>query len=268
MENLLEIAKGKYEKAKEGADNFSQDFQTFLLECYIHLTPASYGYQIQNRILKSLNKVEVKSSKKNCADFSIGNWKLLLCNPYLSQVMKYYEHHKYFMDDRTITPFRNVLLDILNKLHEIYYFNCEVKVSYLNKNGIYTLRNLRPYQDYTHYLIVFVDCEDSFKYKISLVEKNVINNTLHLSDMHGIKDVNINVTNKHLGGVVKKDSYEEIMIFNEYNLLKSNNNIESINDAIDSILQPFEDEISKLTFEDILEICPDFNYIFNRVNRR
>ena len=172
------------------------------------------------------------------------------------------------MDDRTITPFRNVLLDILNKLHEIYYFNCEVKVSYLNKNGIYTLRNLRPYQDYTHYLIVFVDCEDSFKYKISLVEKNVINNTLHLSDMHGIKDVNINVTNKHLGGVVKKDSYEEIIIFNEYNLLKSNNNIESINDAIDSILQPFEDEISKLTFEDILEICPDFNYIFNRVNRR
>ena len=115
MENLLEVAQTKYVKTKEGVTNFSKDFKTFLLECYIHLTPASYGYQIQNRVLKSLKKIEVKSSKKNCADFSIGNWKLLLCNQYLAQVMKFYEHNKYFMDDRTISPFRNVLLDILNK---------------------------------------------------------------------------------------------------------------------------------------------------------
>jgi hypothetical protein len=267
MENLLEVAQTKYVKTKEGVTNFSKDFKTFLLECYIHLTPASYGYQIQNRVLKSLKKIEVKSSKKNCADFSIGNWKLLLCNQYLAQVMKFYEHNKYFMDDRTISPFRNVLLDILNKLHDKYFLNGEVKVSYLNKKGIYTLRNLRPYQNYSHYLIVFIDCEDSFNYKMSLVSKDIISDTLHLSDMHGVKDVNIDVTNKHLGGVVKKNSYEEYIIFNKYNLLKSND-FESIDDAIDLLLKPFEDEISKLTLEDISEICPNFNEIFDRVTRR
>ena len=54
---------------------------------------------------------------------------------------------------------------------------------------------------------------------MSLVEKEVIYDTLHLCDMHGVKDVNIDVTNKHLGGVVKKNSYEESVIFDEYNLL-------------------------------------------------
>jgi hypothetical protein len=74
------------------------------------------------------------------------------------------------------------------------------------------------------------------------------------------------VTNKHLGGVVKKNSYEEAIIFDEYNLLKSNS-FEGINDVIDNILQPAEEEISKLSLEDILEICPDFQNMYYKVIR-
>lgn len=267
MEHLLEIAKSKYEKSKEGAVNFSKDFKTFLLECYIHLTPASYGCQIQNRVVKHLSKIESVSSKKNCADFSIGNWELLLYNEYLKKVMEYYEFHKYFMDRYSHSCFYNVLIKIINEFHKRYYFNCEVKVSYLNKSGSYTIRNIRPYQDYTHYLLVFIDCEDSFNYRMSLVEKDVIYDTLRLSDMHGIKDVNVGVTNKHLGGTVKKNSYDETLIFEKCNLLKSNT-FDAINNEINNILQPAEEEISKLSFEDILEICPDFEHIYERVLRR
>jgi hypothetical protein len=101
---------------------------------------------------------------------------------------------------------------------------------------------------------------------MSLIERNVIYNTLRLTDMHGVKDVNIDVTNKHLGGVVKKNSYEEAIIFDEYNLLKSNS-FEGINDVIDNILQPAEEEISKLSLEDILEICPDFQNMYYKVIR-
>jgi hypothetical protein len=266
MEHLLEIAESKYKKSKEGAVNFSDDFQTFLIECYIHLTPASYGYQIQNRVLKYLNKIEPVSSKKNCADFSIGNWKLLLCNEYLNRTVKFFQEDDFRMGVIWTARFYNNFMNILERFHKKYYFNCEVKVSYLNKNGMYTLRNLRPYQNYTHYLIIFIDCENSFSYQMSLVEKDVIYNTLRLTDMHGVKDVNIDVTNKHLGGVVKKHSYEEALIFDDYNLLKSNS-FEGINDVIDNILQPAEEEISKLSLEDILEICPDFQNMYYKVIR-
>jgi hypothetical protein len=267
MENLLEIAQKKFKKTKEGVNNFSKDFKIFLLECYIHLTPASYGNQIQKRILKHLNKVEPLSSKRNCADFSIGNWELLLCNEYIKKVMDYYEANKYFISDNMIAPYRNVLLTLLNYFREKYNYSGEIKVSYLNKSGSYTIRNLRPYQKYTHYLIFIVDCEDSFKYKISLIERNVLSKTLHLSDMHGIKDVNVDVTNKHLGGTIKKNSYEEEIIFNEYNLLESNS-FESINNEITKILRPAEEEISKLTFEEIIEICPNFQDVYNKITTR
>jgi len=267
MTTLLEVATEKFKKSKKGVTDFSKDFQTFLIECFIHLTPASYGYQIQNRILGSLKKIQVKSSKDNCGDFTIGNWELLLCNEYLAQVMKFYEFNKYFMGENTIAPFRNVLLTILQEISIRYCLPCEIKVSYLNKNSkYYTLRNLRPYQNYTHYLIVFVDCDDSFKYKISLVNKNVINNLLTLSDMHGVKDVNIDVTNRHLGCVVNKNSYEESVIFDECNLLESNS-LECVNDTIDAILKFAEESVSKLTLGEILEICPEFNDILSRVQK-
>ena len=266
MENLLEIAESKFIKSKEGATNFSKDFQTFLIECYIHLTPASYGYQIQNRVLEHLNKIEPVSSKKNCADFSIGNWKLLLSNVYLNRAVTYFLENQSEMSTIWVARFYSCFTKILEVFNEKYYFNCEVKVSYLNKNGLYTLRNLRPYQNYSHYLIIFIDCENSFSYNMSLVEKEVIYKTLRLSDMHGIKEVNVNVTNKHLGGIVKKRSYEEAIIFDDYNLLKSNS-FKAINDVIDNILQPAEEEISKISLEDILEICPDFQTIFYKVIR-
>jgi hypothetical protein len=67
MTIYLQAAKNKFYSDRSVDYNLS--FNDFVCECYVKLTPNSYGAHIQNKLIQDLNLIEVPSSE-NRGDFS------------------------------------------------------------------------------------------------------------------------------------------------------------------------------------------------------
>jgi len=99
----------------------------------------------------------------------------------------------------------------------------ELKVSFLGVNNYYTVRYIRPWQEFDYYLICFIDpnnCDPKF---IVVTCEDLINN-FKCGYMNGTKESNLNNSKSALGTsfLNKGQSYEKLLRLNR---LKGNDPI-------------------------------------------
>jgi len=83
----------------------------------------------------------------------------------------------------------------------------EIKCSYLGKNGCYSLRNIRPYQNIDGgYIICFIDCENDFTPEFYLVDFSVIAIYFKMSHMNGVSSEHKDGAFLNMGVTIKKGS--------------------------------------------------------------
>lgn len=93
----------------------------------------------------------------------------------------------------------------------------EFKVTYLSQGLDYNITNIRQWQKFKYYLIVFIDCENDFTPEFYFIPKNIINK-LRLSNMDGTKEANEDNHNVGLRTTIKKGSKEHKLL-DKHNLL-------------------------------------------------
>jgi hypothetical protein len=77
-------------------------------------------------------------------------------------------------------------------LHVNYEKYFEVKISYLNKNGKYSVTHIRNWEKFDYFILCFVD--ENFNSDIYCISKNVISENEKLNSMNGSKYINIENT--------------------------------------------------------------------------
>ena len=77
-------------------------------------------------------------------------------------------------------------------LHVNYEKYFEVKISYLNKNGKYSVTHIRNWEKFDYFILCFVD--ENFNSSIYCIPKNVISENEKLNSMNGSKYINIENT--------------------------------------------------------------------------
>lgn len=165
----LERATNKYVKNKFDMElDYTKPFKDFIIDCYLNYGPSSYGVYIQKKIVRTLQENGIAShslsQKKNRGDFNV-DFKF----KYVSKIT-----------GSDISP--NFYYGIFESSKHF-----EFKSSYLGKNGGYTIRNIRPYQEIDGgYLLCFIDCENDFNEEFYLVDYVDIKNIFKLSHMNGV----------------------------------------------------------------------------------
>jgi len=181
MESLLENAIRRYHTKNHVSNkDYKLSIYEFILTIYLNCDPATYGKHFSNKLIYELKKlfkgdINFVSDNLDRGDFCIN----------------YYP--------------KNTLTDIGGYIESKYY---EIKTSYLGKNGTYTIRNLRKYQDLDGYLITLVDCENSFKLETYLINPIDLydNSGLTFTNMNGTKKRNENNLEVGLGTAFRKGS--------------------------------------------------------------
>ena len=185
-QELLEQAKDKYESKNDIKDHYyyKDSMEDFILRMFIHCDPSSYGKKFVKKILR-----DHKSDDKGVTLYSVFD------KTDRGDIALSYPEPNYFTG-RFYDPREFRELDYQT---EVFKKWAEVKISYLGKNDTFTIRNIRPYQDFDYYLLCFVDCKDNFKPCFILVSKDVITNNpvFTLTPMNGTK--NANKDNKDIG---------------------------------------------------------------------
>lgn len=206
-ETLLEQAILRYEnKNKIRDEHYKEDINSFILRLYLQCDPAGYGKVFVKKILRDNNG-------KN----GINIYPMLDRGDKGDMAQTYPERHYFtgqFYDKRF--PFTKELP--FNKVITKYY---EVKISYLGKNDTYTIRNIRPYQNFDYYILCFVNCKNKFKPSFIVVPKKEIteNSIFTLTPMNGTK--NANKDNKDIGyGTSLKRNHWKDLYLEGQNLLK------------------------------------------------
>lgn len=191
----LELAKGRFVRNKYESDlDYGKSFRDFIIDCYLNYGPSTYGVYIQKKILMSLkeNKIDVESisQKKNRGDFML--------NLNFQHVLE--------ISGDDIFPRMSYGLFQSKKHYEF-------KSSYLGKNGGYTIRNIRPYQDIDGgYLLCFIDCENDFKEEFYLVDYEDIVHIFNLSHMNGVSSQHKKGGFVNYGASFYKDSFEHFQL--------------------------------------------------------
>ena len=201
-QSLLRQAREKFND--NGIKNYQirQDLMdNFILRMYINCNPASYGKKFVKKLLYDQEGLlHGVSDRKDRGDIKISY-------PSLSD------------EQRTIyDPINNrikVLRDETDSSRKFF----EVKISYLSKNGNYSVRNIRPHQEFDYFLLCFVDCEDDFKPQFMVVDKDSITCfplIYKLTPMNGTKEANRDNSSIGYGLTVSKNGR------NHNNLISSN----------------------------------------------
>jgi hypothetical protein len=165
--NYLEQAKQK-RKASQTVD-YKMKLVDFICCCYVYLTPASYGYQLQHYICHILLKLKKLGDNLGLGDF------------------------------------------VLNKEFG------EFKSTYLSKDNEYNLTHLRQWQNFSYYLLCFIDCDNDFNPEFYLITKEDMGK-FKLGFMNGIAEENKGQKNREKRLTVKKGSKNH-KLFAEYNIL-------------------------------------------------
>jgi hypothetical protein len=140
----------------------------------------------------------------NCGDFALGS-ESLMRNKLLGKILNKLDviiGKTKIKDSKSMLKMRN---DIIQRFFEIVSTFYEIKTSYLNDKGSYTIGNIRTYQNYQNLVILLVDCEDSFNYRILLIPKDDLKD-FNMHHQHGTKESNNDTKNPHLSFHIKKGS--------------------------------------------------------------
>lgn len=99
---------------------------------------------------------------------------------------------------------------------------CEVKISYINKNGKYRITNIRGFQNFDFFILSFVDMTNSFKTQYYVVPKEVVcsNPKIKLTAMNGTKIINSH--NKYVPMSTTLSKMDIEWLFSRHNLLPNN----------------------------------------------
>ena len=186
----LQMAKKRF-NTKNLEPDYRVDFNEFILNCFLEHSPSSYGKYLQKKIIMEIEKFGVLEipEKLNQGD----------CKLY------FYPEDVY---DCTLVNkeryFRFVHPQLLKYALQKYY---EIKCSYLGKNGCYSLRNIRPYQNIDGgYIICFIDCENDFTPEFYLVDFSVIAIYFKMSHMNGVSSEHKDGAFLNMGVTIKKGS--------------------------------------------------------------
>jgi hypothetical protein len=185
----LELAKKLRTTKKNGSTipDLDLPFNEFILECYLHSYPCSYGKYIEQKFIHDINKtksyVNELSPKMNKGDFEL-------------------DRPTYFYHEGM----------------PVYYYNkekfsFELKTSFLGKDDGYSVRNIKPYQEINGgYVICLVDCDNDFKEEIYVVDFADLKKSFTLTHMDGTADKHSEDGFKNLGLSFKKDSYTHMLL--------------------------------------------------------
>ena len=163
--SFLKLANSKYHSDKE--PNYELSLEDFICDSYLRFPPSCYGMYICKKIQLDLYNRHIESNEINS--------------------LKYQSFYT--------VPDNLEKGDLVQ--NEVYY---EVKVSfYSSTTKKYTLRHLRPWQDFQYYLLCLIDCEDNFKPNFYVINKDDIHlcvpstrtariQETHLVLLHGLCD--------------------------------------------------------------------------------
>ena len=228
-EQLMEMARDRFENKNHITDyDLKMPLLDFILKIYSTCDPACYGANWSKYIIGRIGRDEkVKNTplhynvnyiKHNANKGDMGMMYPPIQWPYGGC---------YFTD-----PEDNKFYDIKYEFTERMYI--ENKISFLGrKSGLYTLRNLRPYQDLDGYLFTFVDCDDDFKFKFLMISHQDLYRTGYLTFTPMNSTKKDNKENKKIvyGTTIKKGSYEE-----DYLLHHNKLNGTGIDDLVDYMI--------------------------------
>jgi hypothetical protein len=176
-----------------------------LMKCYIKYDQSKRGNTLQKLIIEYLGKdVLTIPATWNCGDFALGV-ESFKGNKLLSKILKKLDYiigETKVKDSKSMIKMRN---DIIQRFFEIVSTFYEIKTSYLNDKGSYTIGNIRTYQNYHNLIVLLVDCEDSFNYKLLSIPKEDLKE-FKMHHQHGTKESNNDTKNPHLSFHVKKGS--------------------------------------------------------------
>ena len=105
-------------------------------------------------------------------------------------------------------------------LHINYKQFFEAKISFKNKNGKYSITNIRPWQRLNYFILGFVDTDNNCKSSFYCIPKNILtdNPQIHLTGMNNSKS--INSYNTYVGMRTSINEYDLSWLFKEHNVLK------------------------------------------------
>ena len=105
-------------------------------------------------------------------------------------------------------------------LHINYKQFFEAKISFKNKNGKYSITNIRPWQKLNYFILCFVDADNNCKPSFYCIPKNILtdNPQIHLTGMNNSKS--INSYNTYVGMRTSINEYDLSWLFKEHNVLK------------------------------------------------
>ena len=157
------------------SSNIDIPFKEFLIDSYLNHAPASYGKYIQEKIMYDFNVMGLEMKPSPTKD-NKGDYKMSI---------------------------KTGLIE--------YWF--ELKSSYLNKNGGYSIRNIRPYQSINGgYIICFIDCLNNFSEEIYIVDYKFLKDNFNMSHMNGTKDKHKKNGFKNFSATIIKDSIKHDLL--------------------------------------------------------
>jgi len=108
-------------------------------------------------------------------------------------------------------------------LHSNYKTFFEGKISFKNKNGNYSITNIRSWQELDYFILCFVNTENNLTPKFYCVPKDVVTNNpfIKLTGMNNKK--NINEHNRYVGMRASISQSDIDVIFKRANVLKGTN---------------------------------------------
>jgi hypothetical protein len=240
-EELLEKARHKFKTSNDDFPLVGYIYN-LIIECYVRYEPSKRGNTLQKLMINYLNDYIGKApSGWNKGDFFIkprnivNNHQLNKINDYLNSK----ELSKKLKNKKKIKKLREEFIKrIYDSISEFYEF----KTSYLSSDGNYTIGNIRTYQNYDYLILLLVDCENSFNYRLLMIPKSELLG-IKMSHMHGTKESNNDTKNPHLSFSITKGSdferrlnkwciyggFEELKTFCKKNYYKSCHNVSTIN---------------------------------------
>ena len=201
---LLEKARHKFMTSNDDIPLVGY-IHDLVLECYVKYEPSKRGNTLQKLIINYLNDYVTKSPATwDKGDFYI-NPKNVFNNNQLHKIYNYLFSDEFVKKVKNIKKVRKIRKEFCKRVYECVSKFIEIKTSYLSNDGYYTIGNIRTYQNYDYLLLLLVDCEDSFKYRLIMIPKSELSN-INMSHMHGTKKSNDDTKNPHLSFSIKKGS--------------------------------------------------------------